>query len=241
MSITEQIIKGRYIYKKNGHVYSEEDFKIFHEEHKQGNFIINSEVSSRVANGEFLQIFIEYTLSCTFDPVSLIIRRSMGRENSVEKFIYHSTENLIKYSIRGSKGEGSYDKHVSGKFFISAPCAVTSMMMSLSKKVSPIYRTAYDIISSKNVWGYQAPIEENTIHIEQIQAEPVGISIQNKELNAFFYQMFENEKGSGIIESPISFYLSKFMNIPYRIKIPEDIVIETEFIKNTESKYKGIF
>lgn len=241
MSFTEQIIKGRYIYKNNGNIYSEEDFKVFHEESKNGNFIINSEVISRVSTGEFLKIFVDYKLNAVLEPLSLTVRRSLGRNNSVEKFNYSTKENLLKYSFRGTKGDGECEKSIIGNFFINAPCAVTSIMMTASKKVSPIYRTAYNVVTSKNVWEYIGPIEEQKVHVEQVQPEPVGITINNKEISATFYQLFEHDKSAAIKEQPASFYLSKYLNIPYMIKAPGGITITTEFLKNTESKYKNLF
>lgn len=241
MSITEQIIKGRYLYKKNGSIYSEEDFKIFHEDQQHGRFIVNSEVTSRVSTGEFLKIFVDYTLTEQFGPISLTIRRSLGRNNSVEKFHYNHNESLLKYSFRGTKGEGECEKGVLGQFFINAPCTVTSMLMTVPKKISPIYRTAYDVITSNNVWDYQGPIEQTKVYLEQVQPEPVGITLNNKEITATFYQLFQYDKSAAQKETPVSFYISKLFNIPYLVKIPDDITISTDFLKKTESKYKGMF
>jgi hypothetical protein len=241
MSFKEQLFEGKYRYLKDDQEYSEENFKIYHEEKAQGNFFINAELLSRVSTGEFLKIYIDYELTPHLEPLNLTIRRSLGRRQSVERFNVNHKEHLVKYMFRGDQSEGTHEKVINGKFFISAPCMCTSMLMTMSKKIDPVHRTQYAIVTTNNIWSYEGPFAEKMVYVEQMQSEPVGLKINGKDLNSTLIHLYQHDKTAPVKEKGIPFYLSKHMNMPYRARMDDNVVVEVEFLKHTESKYKGLF
>ena len=241
MPVKEELISGKYIYRKNGREYSEENFKIFHVENTQGNFFINSEILSRVSTGEFLKVQVDYELSREFDPFKLKIRRSLGRRQSVERYDVDPKNHNIRYSFRGDNSEESYEKIVNGKFFITTPSFCTSTMMTMGRRFDPLQKTQYHILSSRNILDFEEPFQEGHLIIEHVQAEQVEITLNNQNLKSTLIHLYKQNKNEMIQEERTPFYLSKHMNLPYRAKINDDVTIEVDNLRIHESKNKGIF
>lgn len=241
MPIKVDLINGRYLYKKDGREYSEENFKFQKADTPQGNIYISSEILSRVSTGEFLKVYVNYELTCEFDPLELKIRRSLGRRQSIERYKINLTDHSVKYHFRGDSTEERFEKFVNGKFFISAPSFCTSMLMTMGKRFDPLQKTQYHIVSSRNIWNYEGPFTEQYLFVEQVQAEQVELTLNNQNLKSTYVHVYEQSKDFLTQEVKTPFFLSKHFNLPYKANLSDEVTIEVDKLRVNDSKYKGMF
>ena len=241
MSFQEKIIEGKYNYFHKNQVYCEEFFKVFRQEKSYGNFTFNAELMSRVETGEFLKVFVDYELNHHFEPLNVRIKRSLGASKSSERFVVDLQNKQVHYVFKGKNGIEEFEKAFSGKFHIATPAFSTSMLMTQARKIDPVHRTSYDVISSNNVWEYEEPLVETNVYVELMSLEPVSINLQGNELQASYCKIFEEDKTSNPNSSGHPVYLSKHYQIPYQAEFPNDMKIEVEKLRNFQSEYGKLF
>lgn len=241
MGFQEKLIEGKYNYYQNGQNYCEEHFKVFREEKSQGTFSFQAELMSRVETGEFLKVFVDYELSHQFEPMNVRIKRSLGGTKSTERFSIDLKDKTLRYSFSGEDGVHEQEKTLTGKHHIATPAFSTSMLMTQSRKIDPVHRTAYDIITSPNLWEYEHPFTESTLHIELMKLEPVTIHVQDHELQATHCNIYEMDKFQNPGAKGYPIYLSKHYQIPYLAEFPNGIRVEIEKLKNFEADHSHIF
>lgn len=241
MGFQEKLLEGKYNYYQNGHIYCEEHFKVFREESKHGNYSFQAELMSRVDTGEFLKIYVDYELNHHFEPLNVKVKRSLGGSKSTEKFSISAKDKNLRYTFQGVDGSHEQEKIVTGKHHIATPAFSTSMLMTQHRKIDPVHRTAYDVLTSNNIWSYESPYHESTVHIELMKLEPVNIRIQGHELQATHCNIYETDKFQNPGASGYPVYVSKYYQIPYLAEFPNGIRIEIERLKNFESGYSNVF
>lgn len=241
MSFQEKIIEGKYNYYQGDQVYCEENFSVYKEDGSQGRLIFNAELTSRVETGEFLKVIVDYKLSKKFEPLNLKVKRLLGGNKSVERYVVDLKDKNVRYTFRGTDGIHETEKIITGKFHIAAPAFSTSMLATAAKKLDPVHRTSYNIISSNNVWEYEGPFKESEIFIELSSLEPVPVHVGDTELNATHCKIFEDDKAKNPNITGYSVYLSKHYQIPYKASFADDIQIEVQNLKNYETEYKDLF
>ncbi len=242
MSIREKIIDGKYNYFNKGNIYTEEIFNVQREGGLQGNLIFNSEVMSRVHTGEFLKIIVEYEVTKSFEPVNVRIVRQLGAKTSTEEYsINDKTKNYVYSFDNGGMRPHYYEKIMSHMNHIIAPSFVTSMLMVNHKKIDPVQRTPYQLISSENIWDYQGNFSEKEIYLELMELEPQNIQIDDNDLKATHCKMMQVDDKGTIIDDEQHIWLSKHFNIPYMAKFGNDFEIMVETLKNYENRAGKIF
>lgn len=241
MVIQEKLLEGKYNYFQNGQRYCEENFKVFREEKKYGAFTFQAELLSRVSTGEFLKVYVDYELTHNFEPLNARIKRSLGGSKSVERFSVDLKDKTLQYTFTGEKGFEEIKKAVTGRYHISTPAFSTSMLMTEARKIDPVHRTAYNIISSSNVWEYEKPFQESTLYVELMSLEPVTINIHDKEVQASHCNIFETDKFQNPGAEGYPVYLSKYYQIPYLAELPGGIRVEVAKLKGFESDHSKLF
>lgn len=241
MSFQEKIIEGKYNYFENETPYCEEHFKLFREDKPQGDYTFNAELLSRVETGEFLKVNVNYQLTYQFEPLSLRIKRSLGGKKSSERFTVDPKQKKISYVFSGPKEVKEYEKVVSAKVHIASPSFACSMLMTNHRKIDPVHRTPYEIISSPNIWEYEGPFQETTMHIELMKLDPMTINVHNQELQANYCHIFNQEKSKNPNDLGYPIYISKHYQIPYLAVFSKELKVEIEKLKSFEVNHSKIF
>ena len=215
MSDDIKILQGKYNYLNQNKIYSEENFWIYEEDGLRNSYLFKSEVLSRVKTGEFLKVYVTYRVSRHFDPIEVSIERLMGDKESLETITIDQKTKNYAYTFKDTTGKTHrYDKVISSRPHIGTPAFLTSMLMTNQKRMDPVQRTSYNIISSPNVWQYQGPFQENTLYAELQALEPKEITINKKELKATHCKLLKSNIGISSDQGE-DLYLSKYFNVPY--------------------------
>lgn len=239
----DKILEGSYTYLNQSKEYSLENFEVWKK--KEGpylTYLFQAEILTRVSTGEFLKIGVEYVVNHHFDPIQVRIIKTLGKNKTEEKYEVDPISKEVSYSFQSEKSEPCvYKKIILGKFQIATPSFLTSFLMVQSKKIDPMHRTQYDILTSDNAWSYEKPFWEKTIYIELMSIEPVPINIGKKQINAMWYCIFENDQTSRTTETGVPFYISKHLGIPYKANFTEDVTVEISKLKDLSKEYRTIF
>lgn len=237
MSFDEKLLDGKYLYFKDGAQYSEEVFKITKEDKSQGNYTFSSEILSRVATGEFLKVYVDYEVSHQFDPLNVRIKRSLGKRKSTERYILDPKERNLYYSFDGADGHNEMENVIAPKAHIATPAFLTAALMTKIKRLDSTQVTQYAIITSQNLWSYEAPFTEGQVYVDLKSLDPVELELNGNKISATHCTMFEGEKN----EFETDFFLSKYFNIPYQAKFPNGIEVRVDKLKTYEVEYKNMF
>ena len=234
MAFKEKLFEGKYIYTAKGKEYSQEDFSVLREDKLQGNFFYQAEVLSRMSTGEFLRIDVKAEFSNEFEPLEYSIVRSLGAKESQETFSINQKNKLVSYLFEGSGDTNRFEKIVNSKPHIASPCFSMSTVMINAKRLDPVQRTPYTVITSDNVWTYQGPFTEEDVFIEFQDIEQVPLEIQGKELNASRCKVLRLDKKGRVQPDFQEVYLSKHQNIPYKAVFPNEIEIVIDHLRSFE-------
>ncbi len=236
MSIKEKVLEGKYNYYNQDQNYTEENFKVEREGGRQGNLIFYSEVLSRVRTGEFLKAYVEYEVTKSFEPINVKITRQLGAKESIENFNFDQKTKIITYSFESEGKTNYFEKVVNSKPHVGAPCFLTSMIMVNQKKIDPVQRTPYIIITSDNIWSYESEFQEKEIYIELQELEPKNLTIDGNKLKATHCKLLQVDDNGTIIDVNHEIYLSKHFYIPYLATFGENLKIEVEYLKHYETR-----
>lgn len=237
----ELILEGKYNYLKNKQTYCEENFEVKHQETTKGDFIFNAEVLSRSHTGEFLKVEVSYLTSYDFFPKKVVVKRFMGGRESCETFDIDGANKSLEYFFFDGNDTHRSTKPINGNFQIASPAFSTSMLMTLKKNLDSVQRNHYTIISSKNVWSFDAPLFDKDIYIEVIDLKPVTIKAGEGNLKATHCAILEKNDAGSVSSDGDQIYLSKHFSIPYKGIFGGDTVIEVAHLKILEEKYSKMF
>lgn len=229
-----KILQGKYNYLSQNKIYSEENFKVFKEDGKNANFLFESEVLSRVKTGEFLKIYVKYKVTRNFDPMEISITRQMGDKESIESFTVDEKTKNYHYKFVGTESTQTFDKIFASRPHVATPAFLTSMMMTNQKRLDPVQRTAYNVITSQNFWNYDSPFEEKVIYAELQSLEPKEIEINKKEVKATHCKLLQDNMGTHS-EDGHDVFLSKHFNIPYLAIFSPELHIQVDHLKSYEA------
>ncbi len=241
MSVKEKIIEGKYFYLEKGNAYSEESFYFERESIMNGHLIINSEVVSRVKTGEFLKINTKYEVTKKFEPVKVEIKRQLGAKKSIESYLVDLKTKNYTYSFENGSRPKYFEKVLTQLPHIAAPSFITSTLMTNYKKIDPVHKTPFIILTSENTWTYESPFHEREVYIEMLDLKPVNIQIEGNKLSATHCKLFQVDENGRIIDDNQEFWLSKHFNIPYQAKFGKNLEIRIDTLKNHEDRAKKIF
>lgn len=241
MQTFELLLQGKYNYIQNDKVYSEENFTIKREDKANENFLLESETLTRTRTGEFLKTLTEYGFTSKFNTTHVKVRRLLGDKSSLEEVNANHRQKMCTYTFSSNNTKQSNEIYFGAYVHFAAPCFVASMLMTQMKKIDPVHRTQYSILTSQNIWDYQGEAQESTVYVELQEMEPVTIELGGNDLKATHCKLLQVDENGTIATSGHDLYLSKYFGIPYRGIFEDGIVIEIENLKNFESKYKKLF
>ena len=239
--IKENVIEGRYIFLKNGFLYSEEVFLITREDIVNGGYLFKSELLSRVPSGEFLKIDVNYKTNSSFDPLEVTVVRSLGEKFSTEQYKVDQKSKQVYYTFDGMDGTHEFERNVSGKFHISTPAFVTAALMTLMKKMDASQTTTYRVLSTTNIWTYDTHFIENDVNLILKSLNSVELKINGSAVMATHCQLFDSTEGESYNNQNSDFYLSKHLNIPYKAVLSEELEVRVDKLKVFENTYKTMF
>lgn len=236
MSAKDKILEGKFNYYNGENIYTEENFSVDREGGRKGNYIFHSEVLSRVKTGEFLKIYIKYEVNNAFDPVNINIVRQLGAKESVEDFSYDLKSKNVTYTFDSGKSTKYFEKVITSLPHVAAPCFLTSMIMVNQKKIDPVQRTSFTILTSSNIWEYESEFKEGEVYIELQELEPQNLVIDGNELKATHCKILQVDENGTINDLDHNIYLSKHFYIPYLANFGKDLKIEVETLKHYETR-----
>ncbi len=238
MSYAEKLLEGKYNYLKDGAVYSEEEFHVEKEDKSQGNYTFHSEILSRLRTGEFLKIYVDYELTHQFIPLRVCIKRRLGDKSSTETYTWDIKSKNLSYEFEDTNGKRHFHEQViNSKTAISTPAFLTSMIMVNHRKMDPVHKTPYQVISSSNLWDYEGPFYENEMFLELQSLDQVEIELAGNKLNATHCKMFHvASKDTNLVQGD-DIYLSKHFYIPYKANFQNNVSIEIESLKTFEDQF----
>jgi hypothetical protein len=235
MAFKEKLFEGKYTYYLGGKEYSQEDFEVLQEDKLQGNWFYNAEVLSRMKTGEFLRIHVQAEFTHGFDPLEYNVRRTLGDKESTETFSIDQRDKRVFYEFEGIDGVQRFDKIVNGKPHFATPCFSMSTVMINSKKLDPVHRTPYSIITSDNVWEYSGPFVEREIYMELQDLEQIPLMIGERELKATHCKMLQVDAKGSVMPESQDIFLSKYNFLPYKAIFTNEVEIVVDYLKNHES------
>lgn len=238
MSIQEKIFEGKYNYFNQGQKYTEEFFTISKENTNQGHVFFNAEILSRVRTGEFLKIYVEYEIDSRYDPVQVVIKRQLGPKKSVESFDFNGKTKSISYSFDTENQKNVFEKVITSLPHVGTPAISTSMLMVNQKKIDPVQRTPYVILSSENIWEYQSGFSEQSLFIELQELDPQEIDIEGNKLKAMFCKLLQVDAKGAIQDLEHKIYLSKHYYVPYLASFGNEIEVKIEYLKQLNQHTK---
>ena len=235
MSFDDKLYEGKYRYSKDRRTYSEETFTYAQQIGQQRHILITSEVLSRVKTGEFLKIHVTYEVTRGFDPVYAIITRQLGPKQSVEIYDIELKTNTYRYSFKDFEGQvHSFERVYSGKPHIATPCFATSMFVVNQKKLDPVHRTRYNLLTSNNIWEFVEDPFEKDVFIEMVDVEQIKINVAGNDLKATHCKLLEMDENLNAKEKH-DLYLSRHFSLPYKIDFVNGIEIDIEKLKHLQN------
>jgi hypothetical protein len=237
----EIILEGQYKYLQDSKVYSEENFKLTKEDRVNGEYILEAETLTRTRTGEFLKTTTQYGFTENYHTTNVSVQRTLGPRSSEEKIHVNQREKTCLYTFSADDKKHNQELYFSGYLCFATPCFSASMLMTQMKKIDPVHRTQYSILSSENIWEYTKEVKEHDVYVELQELEPVSIVIANNDLKATHCKLLQVDENGTIATEGHNIYLSKNHSIPYKGIFDGGIVIEIEKLKSFESKYKNIF
>jgi len=241
MQTHELLLEGKYNYLQQDKLYSEENFTLKKEDKPNGNYLLEAETLTRTRTGEFLKTIIQYAFTSKFNTKEVSVKRLLGPKSSTETVTANHRDKTCKYTFQNNDVKHNQDIYFGGYVHFATPCFVSSMLMTQMKKIDPVHRTQYSILTSENIWDFKEEAKEQDVYVELQEMEPVMIELGGNELKATHCKLLHVDENGTIAMEGHNIFLSKYFGIPYRGIFDGGITIEIEKLKNYESKYKNVF
>lgn len=233
----DKVYRGAYRYFKGETVYCEEEFEVYKDRKELGlTFFAN--LTSRVATGELLSIYVDYQISKDFIPQKVLIEKSLGKDFVTEIYDFDKKKGHVDYLFITKKDKNHTQITCPPKFSITTPCACTSMLSLKTKKEDTTSKNYYQLISSRNNWKFEEGPYPSSMTLERVGLGTEGILIEGQTVQATVYRLFSGEdleKAEDINALPtLKVYLSKFAAIPYQIKSQSGEKIQIKYLNNLD-------
>ncbi len=238
----EKIFRGAYTYMRNTNIYSEESFEVFRDK-KEMTYTFVSEVVSRVATGELLNINTRYVINKDYTPLEVTIHRSLGNQSVKEEYIFDIRRTRINYSFTDAEGQVSKcELATNPKFYITTSATCSSMLYLRNKKFDNTGKNYYSIIVSNNHWAYEGEPTINNIVLQRVTQTSENIKVGDSNLEATQYKLTEQSEddveidphGPPVAENDLRIWCSQHMTIPYLIKDNSGTKIEVKYLNNLD-------
>ena len=228
-----QVLSGKYNYTKSKQIYCQENFIVKKSNNPKLKYLFRSEVLSRSHTGEFLKVEVDYCLNSAFMPQKVDIKRSMGEKVANETFLFDEAKHEIQYTFTNGEDTKQHSDRSSSLVQIASPSFATSMLVTMAKKLDPLHRVRFNLISSENIWKYEVPFEQNKFFLEIVGSQNQSMKLSGQEVSAIHCYLFQNESDE-FNHKKQEIFLSKYYSVPYKGIFSVNIVIEIAELK-TES------
>lgn len=105
----EIILEGEYLYFQKEVNYSQENFKLVSFPGTK-TFHIYAEILSRIENGEFLKVVVDFEMNQNYLPTFVRIEKSLGNRYSQEILNFDLSTQELKYVFQNSKGTQDFTR-----------------------------------------------------------------------------------------------------------------------------------
>jgi hypothetical protein len=239
----EKIFRGAYTYMRNTNIYSEESFEVFRDK-KEMTFTFISEIISRVATGELLNINTFYKINKDYIPLVVDIHRSLGNHSVQEKYEYDMRRTRIGYTFKNQDGEShSCELTTNPKFYITTSASCSSMLYLRSKKFDNTGKNYFSIFTSNNHWEFTEEPSVKNIVVSRVSQTSESLKVGNSSLDSIQYKLMEQSLDSEEQADPhappqeekdVRIWCSQHMTIPYLIKDRDGTKIEVKYLNNLD-------
>jgi len=233
----EKVYRGAYKYLKGENLYAEEEFEVF-KDRKELGMTFFAEFHSRVATGELLTVYVDFTLTKDYIPQKLLIEKSLGKELVKEVFDFNPRNNVVDYLFMSKKGQEHLEIQVPPKFAITTPTASTSMLFLKTKKEDTTARNFYQVLSTTNQWKFEKAPFQQTIVGERTALASESIQIDGQSVQATPYKIYdakdleENDDTGSAAFSTVQ--LSKHSTIPYVVRSADNLKIQIKYLNDLD-------
>ena len=212
----EIIIEGEYLYFQKEVNYSQENFKLVSFPDTK-TFHIYAEILSRIENGEFLKVVVDFEMNQNYLPTFVRIEKSLGNRYSQEILNFDLSTQELKYVFQNSRGTQDFTRPLTAKHYLTSPAFSTSAIFTLSKKLDATGRSPISFIGSQNDWSYEHPPEEKIVYAEFKSREIPDFKLNNTPLSASHLCLYEFDTSAMTTEIPVEIFLSKHYGLPYQL------------------------
>lgn len=234
-----KIFRGAYQYYKNDSVYSEETFDVYRDR-KENSLNFESQIHCRVATGELLSINVDYTINKDYVPQKVVIKRSLGSQESTEFYRYDSKRNVVTYIFQNKAGdEDMVELQTPPKFHITTPVASSSMLFMRAKKIDTTSKSLFSFISSTNQWTYEEKPYFHNVAAQRVSLGAEKMALGGHNVQATQYRLFEENEEKGEDGPPkdlIRIWLSPYVTIPYVIRTDDGNRIQVKYLNNLQKE-----
>lgn len=234
----DKVYRGAYNYYKGETLYCEEEFEVFKDRKELGMTFFAEQVS-RVATGELLTVYIDYTLTKDYIPQKLMVERKLGELIVREMYDFNARNNMVDYIFMNKKGQEHTQVQVPPKFTITTPTACTSMLFLKTKKEDTTSRNYFSVLSSTNQWTYEKEPFQQTIAVERTALASESINIDGHSVNATPYKIYDvtdlDKSSDDQDQVPfLTTQISKHATIPYIIRSDDGIRIQIKYLNDLD-------
>lgn len=233
-----KIFRGAYQYYKNESVYSEEVFDVYRDR-KDNLLNFDSQIHCRVATGELLSISVDYTVNKDYVPQKVIIKRSLGNQESTEYYRYDSKRNVVVYTFENKTSQEQIELQSPPKFHITTPVASSSMLFMRAKKIDTTSKSLFSFISSNNQWTFENKPYFHNVAAQRVSLGAEKMAIGGHNVQATQYRLFEQSEDMSEETPPrdmIRIWLSPYITIPYVIRTDDGNKIQVKYLNNLQKE-----
>ncbi len=233
-----KIFRGAYQYMKNDSVYSEETFDVYRDR-KENTMLFDSQIHCRVATGELLSVVVEYTVNKDYVPMKVVVKRSLGSQESTESYRYDSKRNIITYTFTNKGDEEVVEIQTPPKFHITTPVASSSMLFMRAKKVDTTSKSLFSFLSSQNQWTYEEKPYFHTVAAQRVSLGAEKMALGGHNVQATQYRLTEEieEKADELPSKDfIRIWLSPYVTIPYVIRTDDGSKVQVKYLNNLQKE-----
>ncbi len=234
----DKVYRGAYKYFKGETLYAEEEFEVY-KDRKELGMTFFAEIHSRVATGELLTVYLDFTLTKDYIPQKLLIERVLGEIAIQEIYDFNPRTNTLDYLFISKEGQEHLQIQVPPKFSISTPTTCTSMLFLKTKKEDTTTKNFYPVISSKNQWKCDGPPYQQTLVAERAALAAENVNIDGQSVQATPYKIFDQEDvdNEEDIEGElpaVTAQISKHSTIPYLVRSQDGIRIQIKYLNDLD-------
>jgi hypothetical protein len=233
----DKIYRGAYNYFKGDTLYAEEEFEVY-KDRKELGMSFFGELHSRVATGELLSVYLDFTLTKDYIPQKLMVEKTLGKEVVKEIFDFNPRTNIVDYIFISTQGQEHTEVAVPPRFGITTPLSFTSMLFLKTKKEDTTAKNYFQVLSAKNQWRYEHEPYQQTIVAERTALASENLNLEGQSVAATPYKIWDAadlDKEDDENSPPFAtVQISKHATIPYLIRSQDGLKIQIKYLNDLD-------